>query len=416
MTAPVLIVAATSARMLAESARRGGFRPIALDVFGDIDTRRAAHWIGIGNRARSAIDPQRVHAVLERLARQPRLVGWVAGGGFEDRLDLLQDCARTSTLIGNEPAIVATAKQPTDFFRILDRHGIAHPDTSFTRPASPAGWLAKRVGGTGGWHVRRLPEDEQGGSESGQADHRRADREQPDSRQAKAAAVDRHAPRRTRGSRAVYFQREEAGQPMSALFLANGVDAVIVGCNLLLTGCVGERSFVFQGAVGPVVLPASAARAVRHAVACVARHLELRGLNSLDFLLEGERVSVIEVNPRPSATMELHDHRLPGGLVNAHLSACSQRVLPLELPVTDAPVRGIHVIYARQRVILSRRNCQRLQSLGWCHDIGREGTRSGLGDPLCTISCEAESTAAAIAELARRASEVESIHEDQNER
>ena len=45
MPAPVVIVAATSARMLAESARRGGFRPIALDIFGDVDTRRAAHWV-----------------------------------------------------------------------------------------------------------------------------------------------------------------------------------------------------------------------------------------------------------------------------------------------------------------------------------------------------------------------------------
>ena len=78
--APVLIVAATSARMLAESARRGGLRPIALDLFGDVDTRRAARWIGIGNRTRSAIDAQRLHSVITRLARQPQVRGWVVGG------------------------------------------------------------------------------------------------------------------------------------------------------------------------------------------------------------------------------------------------------------------------------------------------------------------------------------------------
>ena len=50
----------------------------------------------------------------------------------------------------------------------------------------------------------------------------------------------------------VYFQREEAGSAMSALFLANGVDVSLIGCNRLLTGDVGDRPFVFQGAVGPV--------------------------------------------------------------------------------------------------------------------------------------------------------------------
>lgn len=392
MLAPVVIVAATSARMLAESARRGGLRPVALDIFGDVDTRRAAHWIGIGNQGGSRIDSQRMHQAMTRLARHPQVRGWIAGGGFEDRLELLQDCARTLTLIGNEPAAIAAAKQPTEFFGILDRHGIAHPSTRLAPPEAPAGWLVKRVGGTGGWHVRRLAE---------------------------VAPANPRQPRRARRSPALYYQREEPGQPMSALFLADGRQARLVGYNLLLTGGAGERPFVFHGALGPVEVPPTAAQVVQLAIGILARQLELKGLNSLDFLLDGDHVSVIELNPRPSATMELHDHRLPGGLLKAHLAACSQRLLPPGLPTVPVPpaeVRGGQVIYARRRLTMTRRAGQRLQALGWCHDIGREGTRSGRGDPLCSISARAESPTAVLALLAHRASEVERIHGEEDER
>jgi predicted ATP-grasp superfamily ATP-dependent carboligase len=65
---------------------------------------------------------------------------------------------------------------------------------------------------------------------------------------------------------------------------------------------------------------------------------------------------------------------------------------------------------------MTRRAGQLLQALGWCHDIGREGTRSSRGDPLCSISAQAESTAVVISLLARRASEIERIHEEDHER
>ena len=355
---------------------------------------------------------------MTRLARHPQVRGWVAGGGFEDRLELLRDCARTLTLVGNEPAVIAAAKQPSEFFGILDRHGIAHPRTSLVPPQAPAGWLVKRIGGTGGWHVRRLST----------AARERADAAPLPVTPAQAAILlaaagappaaaqpnPRHA-QRARRSAPIYYQREEPGLPMSALFLANGRDAILVGYNRLLTGGGAERPFVFHGAVGPVGVPAAAAKVVQHAIASLARHFELKGLNSLDFLLDGDHVSVIEVNPRPSATMELHDHRLPGGLFNAHLAACSQRLLP-PVPASAVPCHGMQVIYARRRVTMTRRAGQGLQALGWCHDIGREGTRSSRGDPLCSISARAESTAAVIALLARRASEVERIHGEENER
>ena len=38
----MLVVAAVSARMLAEAAARDGYAVVALDLFGDVDTRRVS--------------------------------------------------------------------------------------------------------------------------------------------------------------------------------------------------------------------------------------------------------------------------------------------------------------------------------------------------------------------------------------
>ena len=214
---------------------------------------------------------------------------------------------------------------------------------------------------------------------------------------------------------ASYYQREAPGVPMSVLFLANGVDVSLIGFNRLLFAASGDRPFVFQGAVGPVAFPQACADAVRQAVSRITRHVGLLGLNSMDFLFEDGRISVLEVNPRPSATLELHDNRLRGGLMNAHLVACRERSLPDEVPVGIKPVRGMQVVYAGAALQATRRGRVRLQELGWCHDIGREGTRTGCGEPLCSVSALAEDEKAVLAQLAQRVAQIERIHEEEND-
>ena len=85
-----MAVAALSARALAEWARADGRPVLALDAFGDADTRRAAvRWAGIGSAEGLRIDGQRL---LDELAR-PGLQVWVAGSGFEAQPELLEAAA-----------------------------------------------------------------------------------------------------------------------------------------------------------------------------------------------------------------------------------------------------------------------------------------------------------------------------------
>ena len=81
--------------------------------------------------------------------------GWLAGAGFEGRVDLLEAGARILPLIGNQALVVRRVRDPATFFALLDRVQVPHPPVRFAPPGSAdaAGWLRKDARGTGGWQV-----------------------------------------------------------------------------------------------------------------------------------------------------------------------------------------------------------------------------------------------------------------------
>jgi len=270
----VLVVAAISARVLAEQARDDGFEVIALDLFGDVDTRRACvRWMSIGQPGSLRIDADTLLAALHALAQRGDVLGWVAGSGFDGRPDLLQLGDALLPLIGTAPEAVRRIRDPVEFFGVLAAEGIAHPAVRRTAPADHIGWLVKDASGCGGWHIRHAAAVHEGGS----------------------PAV---------GSEGLYFQREAAGQPMSATFIANGRDARVLGFNRLIVRRVGLRPFVFGGVIGPLPLPMAVASRLERAVCSIVASFGVCGLGSLDFLLDGEAFEVLEVNPRPPASMK----------------------------------------------------------------------------------------------------------------
>lgn len=365
-----LAVASISARMLAEAARGDGFEVMALDLFGDADTRQAsAQWQSIGEPASLAIDGPRLLQALEALARGGRVAGWIAGAGFEGQPGLLARGAALLPLIGTGADAMRGVRDPQRFFAFLDAHDIAHPAVSMSAPQDAGDWLLKDAHGCGGWHIRRAGE--------------------PD-----AAAWMAAGP----GHR--YFQREQPGRPMSATFVANGRDAAVLGFNQLIVRPMAAHPFVFCGAVGPVPLPAPAVQRAVEAVRTLAAGFGLRGLGSLDFLLNDDEVDVLEVNARPPASMALYAGR--GGLVAAHVRACIQGVLPhWPAQATGACVHGTEVVFAPRRLWLDEAAARRLAGDAGRHDLPAAATAFEAGDPLCSVSADGTDPQAVHASLAR---------------
>ncbi|WP_119287002.1 ATP-grasp domain-containing protein [Azohydromonas sediminis] len=367
MVAETLVVAALSARTLAESARRGGWRVIALDLFGDVDTRRAsARWQPIGDPADARIDPARLAAALADAASQPNVAAWVAGSGFDAPHDAAFAAAGAMLpRLGMAADVVAAVRHPATFFATLDRLGLAHPEVRTTPPHAPAGWLAKDAGGSGGRHIR-------------------------------AAADAGPAPGVSPG---IYWQRVHRGTPMSALFLADGRRAAIVGLNRLLVRPLGARPYVYHGAIGPIDAPALRAR-IAAALDALVPAFGLRGLASLDFLADGEQPVLLEINPRPSDTMALYDALWPAGLLRAHVDALGGRLPPCT--PHDASVRGHEIVYAPCAGRVDAALAARLASDRHTHDVPAAGTAFDAGMPVCTVGAEGTDVAGVLHELARR--------------
>lgn len=357
------LVVAVSGRALAVSARRGGHPVIVLDYFADRDTAANAQ------RAVSVVSPRGLRfdrrallAVARELAPGADLV---YGSGFEGRPALLRDLAAGRRLLGNAPDVIRVVKDPDRLGTLLGRLGIPHPETRRTPPPSRAGWLLKRAGGAGGTHVRP------------------------------AAG---HVP-----GRGDYFQRHLPGRSYSALFLADGRRSLVLGFNRQWTRTLSPAMpFLFGGAVGGVRLPPRLARTVTGAIGELVRSTGLVGINGIDFLVNGRDWSLLEVNPRPTATMELYDPDYPGGLFALHLAACDGR-LPTRARAPRA-CRALAVVHAPEPGAAGD-----LAFPAWSRDIPREETCFGAGDPVCTVHATAADPGTAVARVERRRRRIEQL-------
>ncbi|MEP7298885.1 MAG: ATP-grasp domain-containing protein [Burkholderiales bacterium] len=350
----VLAVAAVSARLLAEAAARDGHVVVALDLFGDADTRRAAaQWSPIGEAGGGLqFDADRFLDALRDLSRRGSdVIGWIPGSGFEGRPDLLEAGAKLLPLIGTSADAVRRVRDPQLFFGALAAHGIAHPPVQAHAPADPQGWLSKDAHACGGWHIR------------------------PAAQAGDAAPA--HASR--------YFQRAMPGLPMSATFIANGRDASLLGFNELLVRPFGSHRHVYCGCVGPVAVTAEQARRIGDAARLLSAEFGLRGWCSLDFIRDGDAIGVLEINPRPPASIALYAQR---GQIDAQLRACLHAELPPPGAFTPSQVAGNEIVYARRALQLDAAAAQRVAEWPGAHDLPLAGARFTRGDPLCSLRAE----------------------------
>jgi predicted ATP-grasp superfamily ATP-dependent carboligase len=280
-------------------------------------------------------------------------VGLVYGSGFEDRTGLLDALALRYAILGNATRTVEAVKRPASLAALCAHAGIAHAAPE--RIAGPAGaWLEKRAGGSGGAHIRSVPDG--------------------------ASARRGH-----------YMQPWLPGRPVSVAFLANGREARVLGFCEQWTDPAPGQPYRWGGAVRPANLFAPAAEAMTEAAGRVAAAVGLLGLNSIDFLVDGDDCVLLEVNPRPGATLDLF-----GDVFHQHVEAV--RGALGQVPAV-APASAVAVAYARRRVVPP----DDFAWPAWTADRQPGGAPVAPGAPLCTVLAEAEDRAAARALVLLRA-------------
>lgn len=352
-----VVVAGMSARMMVDSLRDGGIGVIALDLFGDEDTRAAGvEWHAIGDPNRLAFDDELFLEAIVQCARRGDVVGWVAGSGFEARTDLLARGAALLPLLGNAAGLVQRVRTPGWFYPWLVDNGVAHAEVSIKRPAILDGWLVKNARACGGWHVRP-------------------------------------AGRAEAASSGGYYQRRVDGPAMSVLFLADRREWRIVGVARQIVRPLCGHPYVYRGGIGPVVLPPGARLRLEAMLGRLVSGLGLCGLNGIDFILSGDEPLLIELNPRPTATLALFDSAIPGGLMQAHVEVCRGAAVSGFRVGQLAEVRGSEVVYARRAGVVDTELGEWMAGQGWCRDVPAAGTRHAFGDPVCSVIAQGRDAA-----------------------
>jgi predicted ATP-grasp superfamily ATP-dependent carboligase len=362
--APVLI-AAVSGRALAASARRAGFAPLVVDRFGDVDLRDVAEASVVieGGPA----DPFEAGPLVEALAalegRSPEPpLGLVLGAGFEPTPDLVDLLAGRWRLLGCGPEAVRASKDPLGFARLCRLQGVPHPPVATDPPGDPAGWLVKSAGGSGGLHVAEASEGT-------------------------AAAPGR------------YWQRREHGTPLSLLAVATRDDLVPVGFSRQWASPGEGAPFRYGGAAGPMPVPEPLASVLFGEAVRLSGALGLVGLVSFDWLAAGEDHVLLEVNPRPGATLDVFDDGA-GALFSAHVAASlGQDPVPRSPPIR---ARAAAIAWADA----SHVTVPPLAWPAWAADRSAPGTVIPKGGPLCTVTAEAGDADEAAALALRRVAEI----------
>ena len=349
-----LLVAAISGRALAAAARRAGYAPLVADFFADADTREIAQGCAkLEGDIDRGIACEALDQALGRLAEHAPspILGLVYGSGFEDRPALLRRIAERWPVIGNDAATIERIKAPEDFFAELDQLEIPHPRTVMEPPAATEGWLVKRRGGAGGGHIAR------------HGRHANAD--------------------------GVYFQEAVSGRAVSALFVADGVRALVLGFSEQWSAPTGSRRFRYGGAVRPVEIADHLKERMISAVEKVAANFALKGLGSADFMIGDRELYLVEINPRPGATLGIFDSDSTP-LLRIHIEAVTKGDLPgATLGLSGAAASAI--VFAPQLL----RVPSSMRWPDWTADRPACGESIDKSRPICTVSARAETAPAA---------------------
>jgi uncharacterized protein len=346
--------------MLADLARRDGQPVAAFDLFGDLDLRRSGARVVTG---------ESLTALVEAAVSEPA-GAVVYGASFENHPVLVGRLAERHRLLGNDPRTLRAVRDPIRLEAALRDAGLPCPSTFADAPGDRSRrWLRKPLRGGGGTRVRAW----RGGA-------------------LPAGTV---------------VQERIEGIACSAAAVGDGVDAVVLGVSEQLVGrrAFGARGYRWCGNVVPPRLPGGERDALlaqaRAICSCLASAFALRGLFGVDLVWDGGRAWTIEVNPRPTASLEAIEaaHGVP--VFAAHLRGCAGALPDVE--AAGGGAAGKAVLYATEDVVVG--DSERWLQRG-VRDVPHPGERIAAGRPVCTVVAAAATPEAVLDALEEQAARV----------
>lgn len=282
-----LLIAGASVRAAVHSASRSGIRvPIAVDYFGDADLRdRVDHWVSL----LSDETPDWLSRVYD-LSAETGTRYWMYTGAWENRVAWID--AMPLTLLGNGRTVLDQTRDPWRLSQVLRQAGL--PAARLADPRSgPVGddsvWLLKPIASGGG---ARIGVWQPGQTRAGDSD--------------------------------CYLQERIAGRSVAGTFVGCRGQAVLLGVaeQLAQREMGGPWPFGYAGSLGPLPLTARQAEQWQQLGTVLSRELSLCGLFGVDAIDTGDKLVVVEVNPRFPASVEVLERGGELRAVALHQAAC----------------------------------------------------------------------------------------------
>ena len=136
-----ILIAGASVRGAVDSAIRGGWDPVAADLFNDQDLLQQCQAYRISD------NPEQLLAISQQLPAMP----WIYTGGVENHPQLVDQVSLRHQLWGNPGSVLQQASDPFLIQQILADQNLLFPPicTDWSRK-TPGSWLRKSVHSTGG--------------------------------------------------------------------------------------------------------------------------------------------------------------------------------------------------------------------------------------------------------------------------
>ncbi|MEE9344121.1 MAG: hypothetical protein V3U88_00780, partial [Methylococcales bacterium] len=138
-------------------------------------------------------------------------------------------------------------------------------------------------------------------------------------------------------------------------------------------------------------------------VSSIVAETGLQGLNNMDCLNVDGNIVVLEINPRPSASVALYDLDYTHGLLAEHIKCFNRDKWNDPLP--QSQFRGSWVVYASTDLRISKK----LNWPLWVSDRPVIHNEFNDGDPVCTLQASAASVAQLKLQLMQRCTEISDL-------
>jgi uncharacterized protein len=370
---PKIAVVGASARATAFSLLRAGCEVVAADLFADADLARACKVSRITNYPEGPAD----------WLAETQCDAWLYTGALENHPDLIDRMAKIRPLLGNKGEVLQTVRDPMLLQEWCEHLSFNLPETKPCDGTHPGEgeWLHKTGQGGNGSGVTREPGGVSNSSEPGNLSPRSSG----------------------------YWQRYIPGTPGSAIYVNDKLQGVTR--QLIAEPWTGARDFQYCGTLAPWKLSSAAISELTKLGRVLGTQYSLRGLFGIDFIFDGERVWLIEVNPRVTAAVEVVECTTGNNLLAEHLAAFKVHSDPLRQ--IAKPAAGKVILYAKHSLAVSRSLTEKLLAAAGPRnspqlaDIPNPDTPIAVGEPILTMLADGTDIATVEAELHERVAALE---------